>query len=88
MFTLVRRSHNLQSVTCLSSLITEFKLSDVWRVKHTKVRQYTWVKDSDGKVSVARLAMLYVSDHYSGRIMQCAITPMGFTDQHFGTLRH
>jgi hypothetical protein len=39
----------------------------VWRVRNAKVRQYTWLKVNEGRVSAARLDRLYVSEQYCSR---------------------
>ena len=77
---------HLRSATCLSGLLTEFELSDVWRVRNAKVRQYTWLKINEGRVSAARLDRLYVSEQYCSRVGKCAITPVGFSDHHIVTV--
>uniref|UniRef100_A0A8K9XWG7 Reverse transcriptase domain-containing protein n=1 Tax=Oncorhynchus mykiss TaxID=8022 RepID=A0A8K9XWG7_ONCMY len=77
---------HLRSATCLSGLLTEFELSDVWRVRNATVRRYTWIKVHEGRVSTARLDRLYVSEQYCSRVGRCAITPVGFSDHHIVTV--
>jgi hypothetical protein len=40
----------------------------MWRVRNTKVRQYTWFKVNDGRASAARLDRLYVSEQDCSRV--------------------
>lgn len=54
----------------------------MWRMKHPSVRQYTWVKITDGRVSAARLDRFYMSGAFIARVINCQIIPVGFTDHH------
>lgn len=44
---------HMQLSLCLSKLLKEFNLLDMWRVKNPTVRQYTWVKVESGLLSLA-----------------------------------
>lgn len=71
---------HIQSSSCLSSLIRAADLLDIWRVKHPNVRQYTWVKVNNNRITAARLDRMYVSKQLSSQIIDCSITLVGFTD--------
>ncbi len=73
---------HIQSSGSLSKLLKDFKLLDVWRIKHPTDRQYTWVKAFDNRVSAARLDRFYVSKCFSNRVTDCCICPVGFSDHH------
>ena len=66
----------------LSRLVTRLDLVDVWRVKHPDVKQYTWVRVNDNRISAARLDRIYLSQSLSSRLTDSSICPVGFTDHH------
>ena len=82
-FTLDRTGEepHFQSSAVLSCVL-KTDLVDVWRMKHPSVRQYTWVKITDGRVSAARLDRFYVSGSFTTRVVNCQILPVVFTDHH------
>ena len=59
---------------------------DVWRVKHPRVRQYTWVRVVDGNMSAARLDRIYMTSSFCNRLLSSHIYPVSFTDHHLVTL--
>lgn len=67
-------------------MIAESGVVDVWRVKHPKARQYTWVKVLDGTIRAARLDRVYISTSFSNRLLSSHIYPVGFTDHHLVTV--
>lgn len=77
---------HFQSASQLSKLIKEIDLLYMWWIKHPQARQYTWIKMMDNRVSAARLDRIYVSNHFSSRIIDCLIIPVGFTDRHLVSL--
>lgn len=77
---------HLQSSSQLSKIVREVDLLDMWRIKHPQVRQYTWIKMTDNRVSAARLDRIYMSNHLSSRSIDCFITPVGYTDHHLVSL--
>lgn len=83
-FTLDRTGEvpNLQSSSLLFQVFKKADLVDVWRMKHPSVRQYSWVKISEGRLSSARLDGLYVSGSFIDRIFNCQIFSVAFTDHH------
>lgn len=87
-FTLDRTGQepHLLSSSTLSQVVSESGVVDVWRVKHPKARQYTWVKVVDGNMSAARLDRVYISHSFSNRLLNSFIHPVGFTDHHLVTL--
>lgn len=87
-FTVDRNSEepHFQSSSQLSKIIRETEFLDMWRIKNPQVRQYTWVKVVDDRVSAARLDRIYVSNDFSCRIVDCFIIPVGFTDHHLVSL--
>lgn len=70
-FTLDRTGEepHFQSSAVLSCVLKKTDLVDVWRMKHPSVRQYTWVKITDGRVSAARLDRFYVSGSFTTRVV-------------------
>ena len=74
------------SAVCLARLLKEFDLLDVWRTKHRRVRQYTWLKISSNIISAARLDRFYVSSAFNNRVMECFITPVGLTNHNLVVL--
>lgn len=75
-----------QSAATLLSFIHEFQLIDVWRTRNTGVRQYTWLKVCDDRVSGARLDRFYLNEMWSNRVIDASISPNGFSDHHMITL--
>lgn len=71
---------HIQSSSCLSRLVRAADLLDIWRVKHPDVKQYTWIKVNNNRVTAARLDRIYVSKQLSSQIIDCSIKPMGVTD--------
>lgn len=58
-----------QSALCLTNVIKNLNLSDVWREHNLLSCQYTWVKISNEKVSAARLDILYASCNMRNRVL-------------------
>ena len=73
---------HLQSSSALGRLVTQLDLVDAWRVKHPDVKQYTWVRVNDNRVSAARLDRIYISQSLRSRLTSSSICPVGFTDHH------
>lgn len=46
------------------------------------IRQYTWLKVSDNRVSGARLDRFYLGKNWNNKIMDVSILPVGFSDHH------
>ena len=74
-----------KSAEVLSHLLSEGGLCDVWREQHPTVRQYTWVKCTESRVSAARLDRLYTSESVRNKVLKSEIQPVGFTDHHLVT---
>ncbi len=83
-FTLDRTGEepHFQSSSILAQVIQVADVVDVWRMKHPSLRQYTWVRVLDGRVSAARLDRFYVSTSFVNRVSGCQILPAAFTDHH------
>ncbi len=73
---------HMLSSTYLSRLVKDAELLDMWRIKHPFDKQYTWVKILDNRVSAARLDRIYVSKKCNNRVVDCCISPIGFSDHH------
>ena len=71
-----------QSSLHLKNITTHLDRLDTWRVKHPCARQYSWVRVSNNRVSVARLDRVYISRGLSSRLACSNICPVGFTDHH------
>lgn len=70
------------SASCLSSVVSENDLIDVWRKLNPDLRQYTWVKATEGRVRSARLDRIYINLIHSNRSIKSTISPVGFLDHH------
>ncbi|KAL7374739.1 hypothetical protein ABVT39_006268 [Epinephelus coioides] len=66
-----------------SAAAAEEQSNDTFRIKHPQSRQYTWVRVHNNTVCAARLDRLYLSKTLSPKLVQCTISPVGFTDHHF-----
>ncbi|XDV49743.1 hypothetical protein PO909_018933 [Leuciscus waleckii] len=71
-----------QSSMMLTKVLNEFELIDVWRMINKRVRQYTWLKVNDNRVSGARLDRFYLGKVWNNRVMNTSILPNGFSDHH------
>lgn len=65
-----------QAVDVLTRLVREYNLIDIWREKNKNVKQYTWVKVNDRRVSAARLDWLSVS--VNNQVCRVFISPWVF----------
>lgn len=43
------------SAAYLKEIIAQYGLVDIWREKNKEIKQYTWIKMTDNRVSAARL---------------------------------
>lgn len=77
---------HFQSSTVLDNVIKTSNLTDIWRENNPSVKQYTWVKVSDGRISAARLDRLYLSNSMKSRIIHTATVPTSFTDHKLITI--
>ena len=59
---------------------------DNWRECNQGIRQYTWVKAAEGRISAARLDRIYTSRRLSNRVTNASIWPNGFSDHHLVTI--
>ena len=50
------------------------------------MRQYTWVKCTESRLSAARLDRLYISESVRNKVLKSEIQPVGFADHHLITL--
>lgn len=73
--------HHDSSVLLLNMLI-EFELIDIWRQWSKGIKQYTWLKVSENRVSGARLDRLYIGKEWKHKILEVSILPVGFSDHH------
>ncbi len=51
---------NFNSPAVLANIIVSFDFTDIWRENNVLVKQFTWVKVNEGRISAARLDRLYV----------------------------
>jgi len=50
------------------NILIQNDLLDVWRERNVKVKQYTWIKVSQERISAARLDRFYVCKKINNRI--------------------
>jgi len=74
-----------ESPAFLKNILIQNDLLDVWRVRNVKVKQYTWIKVSQERISAARLDRFYVCKKTNNRIVAANIVPVCFSDHHFVT---
>ncbi len=81
-FTLDRNGEepNAQSATSLVGVIKKFNLSDVWREHNPFIKQYTWVKVCNERISAARLDRFYISGNLKNRVVSTEIIPNMLSD--------
>ena len=82
-FTLDRTGEepHFQLSSVLSHVLKKTDLVDVWRMKPPSVRQYMWVKITDGRVSATTLDRFYVSSSFTAQGGNCRILSVVFTEQ-------
>lgn len=73
---------NLQSSKSLKELLLLFGLIDAWRINFPNLKQYTWVKVVDGRMSAARLDRFYLSQDLISKLTDSSIRAVGFSDHH------
>lgn len=73
--------HN-KSSDALKKVINEFQLTDVWRMRNEGVKQYTWLRVVDNRISGARLDRFYLRKTWNNKVMDTFIRPNGFSDHH------
>ncbi|KAL6484118.1 hypothetical protein MHYP_G00061630 [Metynnis hypsauchen] len=83
-FTLDRNGEEPHSGSAaeLGGLLKECGFVDPWREFNTGVRQYTWVKVSERRVSAARLDRFYITKADRHRVLNAFMAPSGFSDHH------
>jgi len=69
-----------ESSVVLSKIFKEFELMDIWRRRNPRIKQYTWLKVSNNRVSGARLDRFYIGKVWDGKIMNVSILPVGFSN--------
>jgi len=70
----------------LKSVLVQNDFIDVWREKNNTVKQYTWTRVSQGRISAARLDRIYIKRKENNRVMECKIVPCCVSDHHFITV--
>lgn len=73
--------HHESSVVLLK-ILKKFDLIDIWRRRNTGIKQYTWLKASNNRVSGARLDRFYIGKEWNNKIAEVSIFPVGFSDHH------
>jgi len=48
-----------QSSSVLASIIKNFELNGIWRTENPSLKQYFWMKHSEGMVHAARLVLYF-----------------------------
>lgn len=71
-----------ESSVVLSKILKEFELIDIWRRRNIGIKQYTWLKASNNRVSGARLDRFYLGKEWNNKITDVSILPAGFSDHH------
>jgi len=74
------------SASSLKSVLVQNDFIDVWREKNNTVKQYTWTRVSQGRISAARLDRIYIKRKENNRVMECKIVPCCVLDHHFITV--
>ncbi len=69
---------NFNSPAVLANIIVSFDFTDIWRENNVLVKQFTWVKVNEGRISAARLDRLYVLNNMKNRVIHTAIIPTYF----------
>lgn len=69
-----------ESSVVLSKILKEFELIDIWRRRNPRIKQYTWLKASNNRVSGARLDRFYIGKEWNNKITDVSILPVGFSD--------
>jgi len=60
--------------------IKNFKFNTVWRTENPYLKQYTWVKDSEGTVHTARLDLFYIQNNSRNRFCNANNIPNIISD--------
>ncbi len=71
---------NFNSPAVLANIIVSFDFTDIWRENNVLVKQFTWVKVNEGRISAARLDRLYVLNNMKNRVIHTAIIPTYCSD--------
>lgn len=77
--------HFLSAVS-LREITTQFGLIDIWRERNKAVKQYTWIKVTENRISAARLDRFYVKNTMCSRIEE-TISPSSISDHHLISLK-
>jgi len=87
-FILDRNNEEPDSVSAsyLKSVLVQNDFIDVWREKNNTLKQYTWTRVSQGRISAARLDRIYIKRKENNRVMECKIVPCCVSDHHFITV--
>lgn len=75
-----------QSSDALTNIIKICGLVDPWREKNQGIKQYTWIKTTEERISAARLDRFYVTKTYRNKILTSVIHPSGFSDHHMAAI--
>lgn len=67
------------------TVIKQTELVDIWREKNG-VKQYTWIRVTENKISAARLDRFYVKKTMCNRAVNTHIIPNVISDHHLVTL--
>ncbi len=78
---------HFMSAVSLKEIIIQYGLVDIWREKNKEIKQYTWIKMTDNRVSAARLDRFYVKKTMSSRIEETRISPSPISDHHLISLK-
>lgn len=75
-----------KSACVLSNMVKILNLEDIWRMKNPLLKQYTWVKVTDGRVHAARLDRFYISRDSRNRVGNVNIIPNIISDHKMITM--
>jgi len=78
---------HLESAKHLAAVLIKYHLIDAWRLQHPQVKQFSWCKASNNRVSFACFDKLYVNNGFRNFILSTAISPSGFSDHHLVSLK-
>ncbi|KAI4891758.1 hypothetical protein NFI96_005206 [Prochilodus magdalenae] len=71
---------HMLSANVLKGVVMDNDLVDCWRIKHPSLKQFTWLKTVDGRMSAARLDRFYIPAPHCNRLVCAQVVPVSFSD--------
>lgn len=78
---------HFMSAVSLKEIITQYGLVDIRREKNKEIKQFTWIKMTDNRVSAACLDRFYINKTMYSRIEETCISPSLISDHHLISLK-